>query len=81
MVLPQELLQIPAPLGNRKHSDQPEGLEAVKRQLRQCGIHTIPRPGPAHCIDDDAPTVFRPDIAVRLLVWFFALKGRAWLFR
>src|ERR1044071_4263771 len=58
MVLPNELLQIPAPFNNladRRDSDEAKGIDLIERQSMKGGVREIRRDGRAHGIDDFAP--------------------------
>src|SRR2546428_1772687 len=58
MVFLSYLFQVPAPFnqlaGSRKNSDEPKGVDPIKRQLSQCSLREIWRRGRAHRIDDFA---------------------------
>src|SRR5438034_6814784 len=59
MVLPNELLQIPAPFHNLasrwKGADEAKGVDSIERQSMKGGVRDIRRDGCARGIDDFAP--------------------------
>src|SRR5438876_3831552 len=59
MVLPNELLQVPAPFndlaGRWKNADEAKGIDSIQRQSMKRGVRKIWRAGRTHGVDDFAP--------------------------